>query len=233
MTAILEAQVPYDNSVLREAISDHFMERFKTLRSHFLSPQCGQRYSDKHMHAMTKRLDECVQRNFMFEQRAHDDGSNLSFCPQWKNFIIHLLAVRSKSVNNCSFFFDYQKNTEYLVNSKDITMKLRTDYFKDTLVDWILILLSISCYRVVVFLPNDVSVISYHRAVREALSYQSTQPHQIDRLLHSVLEVTPSCKIPMEAKVVFMSCKTLCRLFVAREHKELDKCDLFLVNSPD
>ena len=223
-------QPGYDNSTLLEAIYEHYSDNFKTLKEQFVNPNTGQRYSEKHMYAMKKRLDEIILKNNQIEERATEEGLQTPVSVQWKNFLIYLMAVRCKIVDNCNFFFDYQKNIEYIASSKETTMKIRTDYFKDSLVDWILALLSISSRRVIIFLPNDFSAISYEIAVKEALSFHSDETNNISKLLHLVLEVTATATIPNHAKIIFMSCKTLCRLFVAKEHKELDKCDLFLVD---
>jgi hypothetical protein len=110
---------------------------------------------------------------------------------------------------------------------------VKTDYYKDTLIDWIMLILSISTMRVIVVLPDDVSVQSYKLGIKNTLTFQSTMPELFEGLVDCFYDTTYDLSVKPNTKIILMSCKTVTRLFSASKHRLLDEVDIALVPYTD
>lgn len=219
---------PYDKQFLARMISGHTSNRFKDLRDALNDSRLGHKCSDRHMRAAMQRFSEYVAHNKTYqEDTIRKTGLDLS--TEWMEFLLHIIMIRCKILDNWNFFFDYQKNIDYLEKSRDIALKIKTDFFKDSLVDWILALAGYSKKRLLVILPSDFSVVSYSSALIEALSFNAENPTCFEGVVSTILELSPKVEPKNESKIILMSTRTLLRLFMIKRFVMVEMCDLVLV----
>lgn len=225
----LRAEFSFDSKALISAINDHTSEdvEFATLLDYISNSNNGTRAMTKQTVSIMNKLSNICENYKRAAEKRSVPGMK-SFVT-WQMFIAHLIAVKGRFYDNMDFFFDFEKHADYIARTTDHSIIIKTDYFKDTLIDWMLVALSISTMRVVVVLPDDVSVRSYELALKNTLSFQSTQPEEFSKLIQSFYDTTYELSTKPTAKVLLMSCRTLTRLFTLRMHSIFEEVDIALV----
>ena len=207
--------IKYDMARLAGSILEHIQDGFKEMNESFdLKGRRGGFSYDKYAEEVKKQIEESLDSAEKLAASSKLKNSELEAFLNFRKYLDFVLAIRYRLIDSMMSITTLLKILDNMEGSVDSLYQVKTGYFKDNLIDLILLSLQLSIRkRMLVIMPDDASAVSYIVELESVLNSYSTSKEEFRSLLQIITEYVPEPKLSESSKIVFISYRTFIRLF--------------------